>query len=665
MCGIAGILHLDGSPIHVDELGAMSDAMSHRGPDDEGYWLLNRRSGAHASYLGRESPAELDLPSLPSDNPVLADLGLAHRRFSIIDISLSGHQPFLYHDGTCAVVFNGEIYNYIELRAELEQAGLMFCSSSDTEVLAAAFKAWGTAAFAKLNGFWSAALYDIPQQRLVLVRDRVGKKPLYWSRLGQRVYFASEIKALLAVATVRDRRKVNESAILPFLAYSYQNTGNRTFFADIEQLPAASWALVSDSFPRETTPYWHLPRTRLKESEISVEDACVQLRDTLRDAVRIRLRADVPWGVELSGGMDSSSVLAFAAELHDKPVAAVTVRWTGQPCDEEAFAIAVAKHVGADHRSFDPPVVGFWRHVLAFTHLEEEPYHSPNLQTNQVIWALLRAQAAKVTLMGTGGDEIFAGYPLYYDRAQAEHLLGGRFASYCDNAWHWTAAPNSLRSWGGPLKAMVGHLVRSGLPFLLPPSRHAPHACVAGSGEPLRFDLTLSEMMRRDFLERLLPYWLKAVDKSSMGLPIETRCPFLDYRLIELGYRLPLTYLFRHGWHKWILRKAMEPLLPTDVLWRTNKQGFPFNTRGFLSESRPLIDLILRRARNPYIDLTRTERIAGHWATISFLLWHELFVNENIDLFHELETLSQGKKQADVASFGFRPAYLPCEEATV
>lgn len=308
MCGIAGILNPDHEPVRPVDLLRMNRVLGHRGPDDEGFVLIDAKTGAHRSFSGSESCAEKqrELPRLAvSSSAGPANLALAHRRFSIVDLSAGGHQPFFASNGSSCVVFNGELYNYIELREELRRHGVVFRTSSDTEVLIEAYGLWGEACFERFNGFWALAIYDFAKKRLILSRDRFGKKPLFYARFGDSLAFASEIKALLQIPEIDADKTVNERAVHHWLLTGRKNLSNESFFGGVMMLPAGTWARVDPGAPLQPTRYWKLPDQRLSEKDISVPEASAAILSKLEAAVRIRLRADVPVSVELSGGMDS------------------------------------------------------------------------------------------------------------------------------------------------------------------------------------------------------------------------------------------------------------------------------------------------------------------------------------------------------------------------
>jgi asparagine synthase (glutamine-hydrolysing) len=655
MCGIAGIVDLTGAALDPALLKSMADAIHYRGPDDEGYVLINQGTSRYQAYSGPASPESVRAvnPPITAAGDFAANIGLAHRRFSIIDLSAGGHQPLFSRDGTCCVVFNGEIYNYVELREELEKLGVTFRSTSDTEVLLEAYRIWGTDCFDRFNGFWAVALYDFGKRRLILSRDRLGKKPLYWTQYGSHLYFASEIKSLLRVPAVRNSRKVNEEAAWHWCVDGRRDLENSTLFDGIHSLPAACWTVVDQNFPNGIRIFWEVPRERLRESDISIPEAARKVRESLDDAVRIRLRADVPLALELSGGLDSSTILALAARHHPGRITTYTVKFADPQWDEEPYARSVASRYDTDYRVLEPGMGGFWQGIAAFTELQEEPYHSPNMQTSQEIWSLMRAAGTKVTLTGAAGDEMFGGYARYYWKAQIENLMHGRLGHFVDNAVHWTERQHSLTAIGRELAGMLGlrplvRRIKSAIPrldnqsiqnLLIPRRQH--------------YTATLTAWLREEIVNTQIPYWLRSGEKNYMGMPFEARCPFLDYRVVELATRMPTTYLIRHGWHKWILRKAMEDSLPADVVWRRVKMGFPYPYERFFSTYRGIIDVILREARNPYIDFSRYERLRTDWNALSFILWYEFFINDNLSLFKKIEEMARAIERPE------RSVYVP------
>ncbi len=373
---------------------------------------------------------------------------------------------------------------------------------------------------------------------------------------------------------MQNGRPSTRDAVAGFLRHGFRDIGNTTFFRDIYSLPAASYVIVDSHFPETRRRFWNLPADRLREDEISVTESCAAVRETLGRAVSIRLRADVPWAVELSGGMDSSVLVALAAERSLRPVVTFTIRYPDKESDEEPYARSVAAFYGTDYRVVDYPTQTFWSEILPFTDLEEEPYHSPNLHTNQVIRRSMRESGVRMLLNGAGGDELLAGYPEYFSVRQLERLRRGHWGDFLGESLRWTESRFPL----------AGALV--------------PFAYLwSGRGKPSRF--SLAERLEVDMLEYKIPYWLRSGDKTHMGLPIESRNPFLDHRMVELAFQLPLSYFLRDGWHKWILRKSFEGRLPAEVLWRKRKMGFPFPYRRFARESQAALNAISGTPPNP------------------------------------------------------------------
>ena len=661
MCGIAGIINLDRRPVENNQLRSMLRVIHHRGPDDGGFALIDRQQKRIHSYADTNCAAAPRHAVLPDNNNVAGSVGFAHRRFSIIDLSSAGHQPFLDEEGSTCLTFNGEIYNYVELRDELVARGFTFRSQSDTEVVLRAYQAWGTDCFKRFHGFWALAIYDVKRDEVFVSRDPLGKKPLYWAKVESSIYFASEIKSLLQIPAVAAQSKPDPRAIWLWCTERLRDIDNGTFFSNIKSLEPGSWAALNDNFPGNVNRYWHYPTERLSERDLSIPEACGALREALFDAVRIRLRADVPLAVSLSGGMDSSAIVAIASQFSQQQLTTFTIKYSDPRYNEEPFARTVAESCGVDYRVMEPPTQGFWRGMLPYTYLQEEPYHSPHQQTGLSISAAMRDEGIKVCLHGAAGDELFAGYPMYFDFAQRDNWSQRRFRHFLSNAYHWTESRTSPPR--RILAAIAAQIAGSKLTAFRRRRRNSAQKAPPLSQEFLAEmskmeaprQKTLHDKLYFDITNGLIPYWLRSGDKKDMAAPLEYRCPLLDHRVVELAMKMPTTYLVRDGWHKWILRKSVEDLLPAPIVWRRTKMGLPFPIGTFLKESKPAIDAITNAATNPYLDHNQKDRIAGDWNLISFEIWYEMFFGKNIELIEEAALLMQD--QASQAS-GFTPEYL-------
>jgi asparagine synthase (glutamine-hydrolysing) len=548
MCGIAGFVSLSGRPADRARVAAMIGTLRHRGPDDTG--------------IAIDGPA-----------------ALSAARLSIIDVA-GGHQPIAI-DGGITVAQNGEIYNYVELRAELERAGRVFRTSSDTEVIAHLYAEHGLDAFARMRGMFAIAIWDGPRQRLVLGRDRVGKKPLYYAHRDSEVLFGSETKALLAA--LEQTPAIDAAALLSFFTFGYVAGGHSVFRGIGRLAPGA--ALVVD-VPRRSVavaPFWEWPTPPLRAT-MDEREAVERLRAELDEAVRIRLRSDVPLGAFLSGGMDSAAVLALMARHSSRPVKTFTIGFGDAAYDEVDEARATARHFGAEHHEqiVSPDCV---RVAETLAHHYDEPFADASAIPTFYVSALARRHVT-VALSGDGGDELFAGYTPYAtalervgtratdalravvaagSRCVPVHARGkGRLSTMALGpeawfVWRRTVFPDYL------LEAVVDADIRRAGGVL--PERSAVRD-VRAAGGPL-----LARLQRWDQQHYLPDDILVKVDRASMAHSLEARCPILDHRVVELAAQQPSA---RHGDRtttKRLFRQVIAPWVPADVLSRP-KRGF-------------------------------------------------------------------------------------------
>lgn len=654
MCSIAGIIDLNKNKIDSAILARMSQTLQHRGPDDEGYILINSIDKISYGFSGQNSRPffKSNYPPIENAQQVISDIGFAHNRFSIIDITDAGHQPFYDETEKNYLIFNGEIYNYLEIRNQLELKGIVFHSNSDTEVILKAYKYYGTNCFNLFNGFWALALYDAAKDKVIVSRDRFGKKPLFYYRNNSQIFFASEIKALLKVIPYNGNSVVNDSVVYNWLASGLKDLDSQTFFNNVYSFPAGSYSILDSYFPQNITQYWKLNPVRKSEKEVSVKEASESVLAILEDSIKLRMRADVPVCVELSGGLDSSAITSLACINSKDKINSYTVRFPEKEWNEERYAFSVAKHFdNINYNVIDNPIEDFWSKIIPFTFLEEEPYHSPNLQTNQVIWARMRSQGMKVSLNGAAGDELFAGYGTYYYPAQIENVFKIRVKTFTNNL-NWKESYNKFKTTLHILLYYINHGLK--IPINLKSyNNNIDYIKLNGDAYPDYYKL--SDILFSDMLYSKMPYWLRSGDRGYMGIPLEVRAPFLDYRLAELAFSLPTSYLIRNGWHKWILRKALEKVVPHDVLWRKNKMGFPFPYSTFFTKYKDIIDLILNKTNNPYLDYNQKELFKNNWKILSFILWYEYFNNHNMKLFESIVKLSSKNIYSENS---YLPAYL-------
>jgi len=632
MCGIAGIFSYSGQAVNPQQLIKMNTAIAHRGPDDEGYAIVRNNGQGIQQFSGANTVRKVASTLKPiSQAYPTGKIGFAHRRLSIIDPSPSGHQPMMDPHTGSVMIYSGEIYNFRDIRKSLENRGVPFKTFCDTEVLLQSYLIYGVDAFRLFKGFWSVAIYDGRNHSLLLCRDRIGQRHIYWTRSNGMIYFASEIKSLL---TVIQQPVVNESSVAGWLYYGRKDTDTDTFFKEIFSFPAAHFAFIHNDGTFSPKPFWSLPMTRLKESDITIAEAADKVRKVVFDSVKLRMNADVPIGLELSGGIDSSIIVAAAAQLSSKECQVYTVKFSDEATDEEYFARKVAKKYDVNYHVLQPTNKDIWKTLEALTWLQEEPYHSPNIRTNQVIWEMMRNRGIKVSLNGAAGDECFAGYNHYYRFIQAQLLLGGKWGHYISNAIWRTEETKKLNNFLEPFMHIAGRWLADFRPTF-------------SSGRLIKRNkikrdiyhspILYSDMACSDMLQRLMPYWLSTGDRSTMGVPIEVRLPFLDHRIVELGFQLPVTYLFRRGWHKWILRQAFKKDLPPEVLWRKKKMGFPFPLHALYRENPEFLNIFSSDMNNPFLSFTKMKKTHPDWHGVSFFLWWKMFIEKDAEFFKCLE----------------------------
>jgi asparagine synthase (glutamine-hydrolysing) len=613
MCGIAGYVTFNAGESDGARLLRMVDAIAHRGPDDAGYALIRTTSGEHLDLVSHDSDPRLKamLPDI-AGTAYAHDVAFGHRRYSVVDLSPGGHQPMWSACGNACLCFNGEIYNYLELRDELVALGHRFVTTSDTEVFLAGYIAWGTEVFRRLNGPFAAAIYDRRKRAVLLARDRLGKSPLYLCSNGGAIQWASEIKALLATGGVA-RADVNQEVVNEFLAYGWRDRG-RTFWNGVEDFPPASYLWLTASCNVVAAQrYWRLPDARRTAAELPFAQAREQFTGLLSDALALRLRSDVKVGFELSGGLDSSSLVAVAAGTLQQDITTYTIQFDEPGSNEEPFARAVhARYPDRiDYRVIRPGAEDFWADADRFVWVEEEPFHSPNLHTNHRLRRQIRDDGRGVVITGAAGDEVLAGYATDYLRPYLAALLRqGRLGRFAREATH--------NSEVGPLSAMVmlaqAQAARLGI-GKVDRSRHWHwlRQLTGANARPFIETGTFDAVYAGNLAQRKMNYWLRSGNKANFSIPIESRSPFLDPSLVDFCAALPPEYLISGGWQKFILREAMAGLLPDDVRLRRVKMGFPFPLAQWLLASEAIVRRNLGDLDVPCFD---AGRFLDHYAAI-------------------------------------------------
>jgi asparagine synthase (glutamine-hydrolysing) len=607
MCGIAGYLIKTPSYEASRKIPTLLKSIQQRGPDDEGVCLISRKKNEAKFFRTGHTLPILESSLIPmSHSPAKLrhDLALIHTRYSIIDLSSGGHQPFVSSDGAVVLIFNGEIYNFLELRRDLSNLGVSFRTSSDTEVLIEGYRMWGHEIWAKLNGFWAVALYDFSTRSFSLSRDRLGVAPFYYRETVEGVYFASSIQSLVDIDP--ETVQVDEDKVVGFIQTSFKDFDNSTLYHQVKSVSPATVITFDQETCRveesKNFQYWSLPSSRLTPKDLSFDDAVTWYRDTFFDAVDLRLRADVKVAFELSGGLDSSSIVAAAAVLRNSDVTTFTIQVPEE--NEEPYARSMLEmYPGIDYRVLSNTEASFFSERLSFSRIMQEPFHSPNIYTHFKMRQQMKNHGVSVVLTGSGADQVIAGYHgQFWLQASAELWKTG-FAGQAE--WHEIAYNYGIGGWKGlidgggkRLKRIIRPLAAK-LGLLTPLSKE--DLSNAEKYQQRYSHLSFHEQVLFHWNIGLVPYYLRSNDHFTMGIPLEARAPFLDYRMMEVGLQMPVGYLFKDGWTKYILRKAMTPYMPGKILWRKEKMGFPFPHKNFLNIHRDQFEPMVSRLGNFWV----------------------------------------------------------------
>jgi asparagine synthase (glutamine-hydrolysing) len=664
MCGIAGLVAAD--QLHADEPGRaerMRDVLAHRGPDEAGLHV-----DQHAA--------------------------LAHRRLSIVDLS-GGHQPLSNENGTIWVTYNGEIYNHTDVRRDLEAVGHRYRTRSDTETIVHAYEEWGDACPHRFRGMFAFAIWDAPRRRLLLVRDRLGIKPLYWTlsrgdaTRGPRLLFASEIKSLLESGLVPARAR---TALLPEVLATRYTSGADTLFEGIYKL-LPGHHLVYENGRVDIRQYWDVPHEGADPEVSRRPDAAVleQFRALLEESVRLRLMADVPLGAFLSGGIDSSVITALMARATTRPVQTFSVAFEDRAFSELEYAREVAQAVGAEAHEIVISDRDFFGALPRLVWFEDEPIAHPSSVPLHFV-SILAREHVKVVLTGEGADELLAGYGKYpralfnwhaggfYERvvpAAARRLLASsvvprlpalleRYASRSFLSMPRDPAAMFLDSFAGiPIRAQRALLK----PSLLDGSQ--PYAASLAYFDSAAAAPLLDRMLYTDMKTYLVELLMKQ-DQMSMSASIESRVPFLDHVLVEFAARLPQRFKLKGLTTKRILRDAAAGLVPPSILTR-RKMGFPVPFNGWAAGTWNGVvrDVLLDRSsrQRGLVDPVALERLlADHqagrrrggdalWALLNLELWYRTFIDrEGVQTLPAPSTSSTG-----APATAWQPASAPAK----
>lgn len=562
MCGIAGIYSLKSkveSRKSEETIKRMADSIAHRGPDDSGVFVSDK-------------------------------IALGHRRLSILDLSPLGHQPMTR--GDLVIVFNGEIYNYLEIREELKANGHQFKSSSDTEVILASYQEWGEQCLAKFNGMWAFAIYDQKNDIVFASRDRLGVKPFYYYKNDEEIVFASEIKALLAHPRIKP--EPNEKIIRDYLAGGLVNHTRETFFQGIQELPPGHYLIVQKS-KVESRKYWDIQDAKADIPETESEQI-KHYRELFLDAVKIRLRSDVPIGTCLSGGLDSSAIVMVIDKMMQesggvkqigaiqKTFSAVYKDRNALYADESEFIREVTEATHAESFFIYPSGADLAHDIDKLCKTQDEPFASTSMYAQNQVFKLVGQNQIKVVLDGQGSDELLGGYHTFVDSYFEELIAAGKFGLFIRElkAFSRNQKKNWLKVgwsfWTKNYLAKFAKAVFGVKDFANRPEYEIFEPEFLMKYRLPKFDSNIANPFQAKSYNllnhKMLPGYLRYEDRNSMAYSVESRLPFLDYRLVEYTFNLPSAVKFKNGQTKWILREALKDILPEKILARHDKMGF-------------------------------------------------------------------------------------------
>ena len=673
MCGICGIFDVHR---RTKSIVQMNEAQRHRGPDGEGYIFINTLTDQWQSTDSTGITTDFEMLAHTNIDPQQYDLVLASRRLAILDLSPAGHMPMYYGNDEFWLTYNGEIFNYQELRHDLINRGYQFRSKSDTEVILAAYAEWGVDCLRRLNGMFAFALWDSKARRIFCARDRFGIKPFYYYWNGELLLFSSELKSILQHPAAP--RQPNDQIIFDYLTLGVSDHTEQTFFEDIQALAPGTFFLLDVAQQEMQVDSWWEIKINPQITNVSPTEEkqrFTEFADILEDSIRIRLRSDVPVGTALSGGLDSSAIAVLANRLlRDESVIApelvgqhqktFTARNHENQIDEHCYSRLVVEQTGAAEHFIFPDGNQLWQELEKFVWFLDEPVNSTSQYAQWNVMRLAKRNGVTVLLDGQGGDEIFAGYHSYYmpylsQIYNQQGMLSALHAAY-----------DVTRIGGAPVRDILFDDTVQRLPWRLRQmidKLRTPLVIPGGGGsgmqewqlqpdfiqrnwnrrwQPTNVDENgLVGILQQDLTATNLPKLLRYEDRISMAFSLETRLPYLDYRLVDMVFGLPLNYRIHRGWSKWILRRSMENVLPKEICWRRNKLGFPTPEEHWLRQGagyiRALFQQYDRTQITAYIqpdvlkqlsDLPDAQLAAtpGLWRIVNLLVWHEIFFHHPI-----------------------------------
>jgi asparagine synthase (glutamine-hydrolysing) len=602
MCGICGIVSKSNKSISRNEIERINNLITHRGPDFGGI------------YLG-------------------SNFALGNRRLKIIDLSDNANQPMSYLN-KYNITYNGEIYNYIEIRDILKNKGYSFSTQSDTEVILAAYDYYGSVCVTKFNGMWAFALYDKGKNLIFCSRDRFGVKPFYYCDNHERFIFGSEIKQLLGY---QDQIKINHRVLMDYLITAYEEHTNETFIQNIQKLEQ-SHNLIYDLHNNSILikRYYEIQIDK-DISNLSESDSINLYKNALYDSVKLRLRSDVKVGTCLSGGIDSSSVATIGSTLYRKSslneFTSITAKSSEMKFDESSFAENVARNANLNWNVIKPSTTDFLETVDKIITLQEEPFGSPSVLMQYLVFKKAKELGCIVMLDGQGGDETLLGYERYYPAYLMSQNFSGRISNFFHSSENSGLSKRDLFLYMFYFTIPSVRLARLRNKFPFVQKDYFNLISYSNLKESSKNYNDIINLQKLELMRLQLPHLLKYEDRNSMHHSIETRLPFIDFRLVEIALSINNSFKIKDGWTKYILRKSIEDIVPKEIAWRKNKIGFNAPEKTWMSFIEEKIKSSIVRSeilntitrKNEVIKNFNQLDLRTRWRLFNIAKWEEVF----------------------------------------
>ncbi|WP_323592281.1 asparagine synthase (glutamine-hydrolyzing) [Aliarcobacter butzleri] len=599
MCGISGIINKNGNRVDKDEIQKINDLISHRGPDDEGFYFEK-------------------------------NFAFGHRRLSILDLSSDGHQPMHYLE-KYTITYNGEVYNYLEIREELIEDGYKFISNTDTEVILASYDKWGQDCVNRFNGMWAFAIYDKEKEIIFCSRDRFGVKPFYYTEINGKFVFGSEIKQLLEFY---EDRFVNETILVDYLLYGLEEHTNETFFRNIYKLDKSNnliYDIKNNSF--KIKRYFDIKFDK-NLNNLNEKDSIEFIKNKLENAIDLRLRSDVKVGTCLSGGLDSSSIAAIASKKYfektNEKFIAIHAKSVEKKTDESQFARQVSEYCNLNMIEVEPQLEDITKNIEEVIYTQEEPFGGPSIFMQYFVMKKARENNCIVMLDGQGGDETLFGYEGYFSFYFASLLSKFKFVQYWKEIKNLTTFKVSKKR---ILRDSLIVLFRNQLSFIEKIIRNKKTFIKLESDRKRLNHLfefkDFKNFQVREIMIRNMPHLLRYEDKNSMRNSVETRLPFVDYQFVQSAVSINDSMKFKNGFLKYILRKVVELILPKNIVWRTNKFGFEAPTDMWIdSHKDEMINIIEKSNIISHIVKLNSKIYSNKtllWKMYNIAIWEKIY----------------------------------------